>query len=195
MESNFSIHRSIAGALLVALMGWAGPGHAQLNGQASAVTAAVAGTVTSLADSGTLASAGEPVGTATSAGSIGGMVSGEALTATSMGWPDQVVSQASLGNLSMSVLGTGITATSIVSTAKAVSGAGGTGQTSIDGLTIGGLSVVPSGVPNQVISLPGLNVILNEQIATANGIVVNALRVVSLDGLTNIIVGSARAGI
>jgi len=47
----------------------------------------------------------------------------------------------------------------------------------------------------QAISLAGLNVILNEQIQSASGIVVNALHVTTPDGLTNVVVGSANAGI
>ena len=45
------------------------------------------------------------------------------------------------------------------------------------------------------ISLAGLSVILNEQIQSASGIVVNALRVTTPDGLINVVVGSANAGI
>ena len=205
-----------AAGMLAALFAWPGIGQAQLGGlpglpplpgaggggqtqtglvgQASAVTAVVFGNVTSFADTGTLSSASEPLGTGLSIASVPGF-SAEALHAATMGWTDQVVSQASLGNLALTVAGTGISAASIMSTARAVSGAGGTGLTSIDGLSIGGVPVSASGVPNQVISLPGLSVILNQQIATASGIVVNALRITTLDGLVDVIIGSSRAGI
>ena len=43
--------------------------------------------------------------------------------------------------------------------------------------------------------MPGLTVILNEQTQTASGIVVNALRVRTLDGLTDVALGTSRAGI
>lgn len=208
-----------AAGLLTALAAWPGIGQAQLGGlplpplpplpggggggqtqtgivgQASAVTVVVLGSVTSLADTGTLTSASEPLGTGLGAGSIPGLLSAEALHAATMGWTDQVVSQASLGNLAMTVAGVGISADLIQSTARAVAGAGGTGATNIDGLTIGGVAIVPTGLPNQVISLLGLSIIVNEQTATAGGIVVNALRVTTLDGLTNVVVGSSRAGI
>jgi hypothetical protein len=208
---------SIAGAF-AGLAAWPGIGHAQLGlpglpplptpggggsgggqtqtltGQASAVTAVVLGNVTSFADTGTLTSASEPLGTGLGAASAPGF-SAEGLHAATMGWSDQVVSQASLGNLALDVAGTGISADFIMSTARAVSGAGGSGLTSIEGLRIGGVSVAPTGVPNQLISLPGLSVVLNEQIQSAGGIVVNALRVQTLDGLTNIVIGSAKAGI
>ena len=166
-----------------------------LTGQASAVRVVVLGNVTSLADTGTLSSASAPLGTGLGSGSIAGLLAGEALHAATMGWTDQVASQASVGNLAISVAGLGISALSIVSNALAVSGAGGSGGSRIDGLTIGGVPVAATGAPNQQISVPGLSVILNEQIQSASGIVVNALRIRTLDGLTDIAIGSSRAGI
>ncbi len=200
----------VAGAL-AGLAAWPGTGQAQLDlggatqtltgttqtltGQASAVTAVVLGTVTSLADSGTLVDAADPLGTGQPVGSIPGLLSAEALHAATMGWTDQVASEASLGNMVMSVAGTGISADVIMSRALAVSGAVPTGLSNIEGLTIGGVSVSPTGVPNQTISLLGLSVILNEQIQSASGIVVNALHVRTLDGLTDVVIGAAKAGI
>lgn len=204
----------VAGAV-AGLMAWPGTGQAQLtgllgtdpailggtsptqiiSGQASAVRAVVLGTVTSLADTGTLTDPAEPLGTGQVTGSLPGVLSAEALHAATMGWTDQVASEASLGNLAMTVAGTGISADFIMSRALAVAGAGATGLTSIEGLRIGGASVSPAGIPNQLISLPGLSVILNEQVHSAGGIVVNALRVRTLDGLTDIVIGSAQAGI
>jgi hypothetical protein len=199
---------SIAGAF-AGLAAWPGIGQAQLvlpgaggtsetstlTGQASAVTAVVLGNVTSLVDTGTLTDPAEPLGTGQPTGSIPGLLSVEALHAATMGWDVQVASEASLANLALTVAGTGISADFILSRALAVSGAGATGLASIEGLSIGGVPVSPSGVPNQLISLPGLSVILNEQIQSANGITVNALSVRTLDGLTNIVVGSAKAGL
>jgi len=193
--SSFWKFVGVAGAL-AALAGWPGFSPAQtISGQASAVTVVILGNVTNLADTGTLSSAGEPLGTGLSIGSIPGLLAGEALHAATMGWTDQVASQASLGNLAITIAGTGISALSVLSRALAVSGAGATGGSSIDGLTIGGVPVAATGAPNQQIALPGLSVILNEQIQSANGIVVNALRVRTLDGLTDIAIGSAKAGI
>ncbi len=181
---------------LASLAAWSGTSQGQtLTGQASAVTAVVLGNVTSLADSGTLVDPSEPVGTGTGTASIPGLLSAEGLNAVTMGWTDQVASEASLGNLSMTVGGIGISATQVVSRALAVSGAGGSGLTNIDGLIIGGVPVSLSGAPNQTVSVLGLSVILNEQIQSASGIVVNALHVRTLDGATDVVVGSAKAGI
>jgi hypothetical protein len=216
MRSRASSFRKVIGiaGALAALAAWPGISQAQLGlpgipplpgggssgtqtltGQASAVTAVVLGNVTSLADTGTLTSASDPLGTGLGTGSIPDLVSAEALHAATMGWTDQVASEASLGNLAMTVAGTGISADVIVSRALAVSGAVPTGLSNIEGLTIGGVSVLPTGAPNQQISLAGLSVVLNEQIQTANGIIVNALHVTTLDGLINVVVGSANAGI
>jgi hypothetical protein len=215
MRSRASSFRKVIGiaGALAGLATWPGTGQAQLDlggatqtltgstttstltGQASAVAAVVLGTVTSLADSGTLVDAADPLGTGQPTGSIPGLLSAEALHAATMGWTDQVASEASLGNLAMSVAGVGIAVDTIVSRALAVSGAVPTGLSNIEGLTIGGVPVLPTGAPNQQISLAGLSVVLNEQIQTANGIIVNALHVTTLDGLINVVVGSANAGI
>ncbi|TMH42802.1 MAG: hypothetical protein E6H54_13325 [Betaproteobacteria bacterium] len=197
----------VAGTL-AGLVSWPGTGQAQLggvtdavtnttstlSGQASGSTAVVMGIVTSLVDTGTLTSPSEPLGTSLPIGSIPGLLTAESLHATTMGWTDQVASEASLSNLAMTVAGTGISADFIQSRALAVSGAVPTGLTSIEGLSIGGVPVSFAGAPNQSISLPGLSVTLNEQIQSASGIIVNALRVRSLDGLTDVVVGSAKAG-
>jgi hypothetical protein len=163
-------------------------------GGASGATAVILGTVTSLASTGTLSSASEPLGIGLSTVNLFGLGSAEAMHAATMGWTDQVVSETSLGNLVMTVAGTGISADLVLSRAKAVSGAGTTGLTSIEGLSIAGSPISPTGAPNQVIWLPGLTVTLNEQIQSASGIVVNALHVRTLDGLTDVVIGSAQAG-
>src|SRR5712692_11093119 len=167
---------AVVAGILAGLLAWPGAGSAQiltdptqtltntltssttqtLTGQASAVTAVVLGTVTSLADTGTLVDAADPLGTGQPTGSIPGLLSAEALHAVTMGWTDQVASEASLGNLVMSVAGTGISADVIMSRALAVSGAVPTGLSNIEGLTIGGVSVSPSGAPNQTVSVLGL---------------------------------------
>lgn len=209
ISSRWGLAAVVAG-ILAGLLAWPGAGSAQLltvptqtlltgptqtlTGQASAVTAVVLGTVTSLANTGTLTDPADPLGTGQPTGSIPNLLGAEALHAVTMGWTDQVASEASLGNLAMSVAGIGISADAVMSRALA-SGAGSTGLTSIEGLTIGGVSVVPGGIPNQQISIAGLRVILNEQIQTADGIIVNALHIRTLDGLTDVVIGSAKAGI
>src|SRR6266404_571229 len=128
ISSRWSRAAAIVG-ILAGLLAWPGAGSAQLlpdptqiltnttptlTGQASAVTAVVLGTVTSLADTGTLVAAADPLGTGQPTGSIPGMLSAEALHAATMGWTDQVASEASLGNLAMSVAGIGVSAQAIM---------------------------------------------------------------------------------
>lgn len=163
--------------------------------QAAGVTAIVAGVITSLAGSGTVSDPSQPVGSGQTVGSIPGVLSAESLHSAAMAWTDQAAAQASLSNLVLTVAGTGITADFLGSEAFALAGAAATGTSAIEGLTIGGAAVSATGIPNQLISLPGLSVILNEQTQTASGIVVNALRVRTLDGLTDVALGTSRAGI
>ena len=163
--------------------------------QAAAVTAVVMGSTTSLADVGTVTSPSEPRGNGMSYGSIPGLLTAETPHAAAMAWTDQGAAEASLANLAMTLAGTGISADFIQSRTLAVTGAGATGKASIEGLKIGGVPISPSGVPNQVISLPGLSVTLNEQIRSTSGIVLNAVRVRTLDGTADVILGSSKAGI
>ena len=207
-----SRRRALALAGLAAGLTALGTGHAQLGlpslpplpspggsqaptGEASGVTAVVLGNVTSLASTGTLSDASDPLGAGLGATDILGLGSAEALHAVTMGWPDQIVSEASLANFTLTLAGTSISADLILARAQAVADSGVTGLSSIEGLSIAGSPVSPTDAPNQVIWLPGLSVTLNEQIQSAGGIVVNALHVRSLDGLTDIVVGSAQAGI
>lgn len=180
-------------AALAGFMAWSGSGFAQPSGQASAASISLPLLVTSIADTGSLAAASQPLAAAQGVVSIPGLLSAEAAHSAVMGWSDQVAAQSSLTSVALGVLGTGITANSIVSRALST-GSGGTGGVSIGGLMVGGIPVAVSGVPNQQISAPGLLITVNEQVTSAGGIVVNALRVRTLDGLTNIVLGSARAG-
>lgn len=188
-------------AVVTALSLWSAAAAAQLpptatpSGQASAVTAIVTGTITSLADTGTLTDPSDPRGAGQTLGSIPDLLGAEVLHAVTMGWTDQVVSVASLANLALTVAGTGITADFVLSRAYAVAGAGSGALSSIDGLKVAGVPVTPVGIPNETISVAGLSIILNEQVQSAGAIVVNALRVRTLDGTIDVVVGSAKAGI
>jgi len=190
----------LAGAL-VSLLACPGPSEAQtVTGQASAVQATVlgvlgVGTTTVLSDTGTLGGTSDAREASLVTGTVPSLLTGEALHATTIGWPDQVASEASLGSLTMTVAGTGISADLVMARALSVLGSAGTGLTNIAGLTIGGVPVFPTGAPNQTLSLGVLSVVLNEQILSAGGIIVNALHVRTLDGLTDVVIGSAKAAI
>ena len=185
----------LAGAI-VSLLAWPGTSEAQtVTGQASAVQATVFGMTTALADTGTLGDTTDARDASGLTGRIPSLLRGEALHAATIGYPDEVDSEASLTNLGMTVAGTGISADFVMSRAFAVLGGSSTGFTNIDGLSIGGAPVFPTGAPNQTLSFGVLRVVLNEQIPSADGITVNALHVRTIDGLTDVVIGSAKAGV
>jgi hypothetical protein len=105
-----------------------------------------------------------------------------------------VTSGASLANLGLNVAGIGISADFVMATAKAVSGAAGSGASLVDNLAINGAPVSVSGTPNQVFDVPGGRVLINEQRSSPGGMVVNALHVV-VDGVADVVVSSATARI
>lgn len=184
--------------LLAGLLAWPGSGFAQtLNGQATAVSAAVAGllgsTTTALASTGTLTG---PTDAREASQMSGGILSltGNALHATTIGWPDQVASEASLANLTLGLPGAAIGADFVMAQAQSVLNSGSSGSSSLSNLQVNGVPVAVSGAPNQTLSIPGGLLVINQQTESASGIVVNALRVI-VDGVADVAIGSATAGI
>ncbi|HZC81436.1 MAG TPA: choice-of-anchor P family protein [Nitrospiraceae bacterium] len=183
-------------AVLAGLVGWLSAAEAQtVTGQASAVQATVLGATTMLSDTGTLGGSRDAREASQIAGSIPSLLTGEVLSAATIGYPDEVDSEASLGNLNLTVAGYGISADLVMARALSVVGSAGTGLTNIAGLTIGGVPMFPTGAPNQTLSFGVLSIVLNEQIPSAGGMTVNALHIKTLDGLTDVVIGSAKAGI
>jgi len=192
--------RAVAVPMVFAgLLAWPAAGAAQtLTGDAKAVRATVLGTTTTLANTGPLASASDPLEASLETGAIPSVLSGEALHAATIGWADQVASEAALGNLGLTVGGTGISADSVLARAQSVLGGASSGSTVIDNLAINGVPVAVTGEPNQTISIPGGQVVINEQSVSASGITVNALHatVSGLFGpLADVVIASANAGI
>ena len=164
-------------------------------GQAAAVRVTVIGAFpTALADTGTLAGAGDARNTSSLAGSIPSLLAGEVLQAATIGWDDQVDSEASLASLGMTVAGIGISADFVMASATAVAGSGASGASLVGNLAVNGAPVSVSGAPNQVFSIPGGQIVINEQSAMPGGIAVNALHV-TVDGVADVVVGSATAAI
>ena len=186
--------------VLVSLLAWPGSSEAQtVTGQASAVQAIVfgalgLGTTTALSDTGTLGGTRDAREASLVTGAVPSLLTGEALHAVTIGWPDQVASEASLGSLALTVAGTGISADSVMARALAVLGSAGTGRTDITGLSINGIPILPTGSPNQTIAIPGGRVVIDEQISSVGASVVNALHVV-VDGVADVVIASAKAGI
>ena len=186
-------------AMLSALLTWPIASDAQtVTGRARAVQATVlgllGGTTTVLADTGALGGSSDALQASALAGSVPALLTGETLHATRIGWPDQVVSRASLAALALTVAGTRIGADLVVARARAVLGAAGSGVSNIENLAINGVPIPVSGGPNQTVPIPGGLVVINEQRTSPTSTVVNALHVI-VYGVADVVIGSATAGI
>jgi hypothetical protein len=115
------------------------------------------------------------------------------LEATAIGEGDLVSSAASLGDLSLTTAAGTISADFAMATAVADSYGGLAGWSEVDGLMVNGVPIVPTGALNQTIVIGTIQVVLNEVTTATNGITVNALHVTTLDGLVNVVAGSATA--
>jgi len=180
----------VAGVLAVPANGAA----QTVTGQARAVQAATALGTTVLADTGTLGSTSDARDAALAVGSIGSVFGGDVLHAVTIGWPDQVVSQVSVGNVGVRVGTTSIAAdvvmASVVASLDAVTSAGSL----IGNLSINGVPVAVTGQPNQRIFIPGGRIVINEQTVSGAGTTVNALHA-TVAGVADVVIASATAGI
>jgi hypothetical protein len=172
-----------------------------VTGQASAVQASLFGgllgtaTTTTLAGTGTLSGVNDERDAGQVTGSVPSLLSAEALNAFTYSYPDAVESGASLGNVNLTIAGVGIYADSVMAQASQVSGAAGTGSSTIDNLAINGVPVVVTGAPNQTIWIPGGQVVINQQTTDPSGtITVNALHV-TVTGVADAVIATAVAGI
>lgn len=163
-----------------------------LTGSTTGVLGLLPGTTAALADTGSLGGTTDAREASALTGDIPSLLTGEVLHATTIGWPDQVASEASLANLALGIAGNTIGADFVMAEALAVLGAAGAGTSILDNLSINGAPIPVSGAPNQTIFIPGGRVVLNEQIASAGGMAVNALRVI-VDGVADVVIGSATA--
>jgi hypothetical protein len=185
------------GGLTDTVTGITGTATTAVSGQAQAVRATVTGllgsTTTTLADTGTLGGSTDAREAQQLTGSVPSLLTGETLHATSIGWPDQAASEASLANLALTVAGTTIGADFIMARALQSLG-GGVGTTSIDGLSINGLAVAVTGAPNQTVSIPGGRLVINEQRTSSTSTSVNALHLV-VYGIADVVIASAAAAV
>ena len=201
MYKKRSFHRRII-ALVIAtsgLVAWPRAGAAQTVGGNAKVVQATAfglfgGTTTTLASTGALGGAGDALDATQVTGNIPNLLSGEVLNAVTIGWPDQVASEACLANLGLTVAGTGISADFVMARALAALGGAGSSDSIISNLSIGGVPIEVTGQPNQTVSIPGGQVIINEQTVSPDGTTVNALHA-TVFGVTDVVIASATAGI
>ena len=160
---------------------------ATVSGQARAIQAN--GSV--LSDTGTLNSPTDARESSQTTGAIGALVSGEALHAATIGWSDQVASEASVGNVVVTAGGTTVAADFAMARVDAA-GAQEAGTTDVRGLSINGFPVAVTGARNQRVDVPGGVVWINEQSRGGGGLAVNALHVV-IDGVADVVIASASA--
>jgi len=181
---------------IVTLAGWPTAGAAQTAiGQARAVQTTILGSTTVLSDTGALSGSDDALQASQVTGAVPSVLTAEALHATTIGGPDQAAAEASLAALRLTVAGYGISAGFVMARAAAILGGGSAGDTAIDGLSINGAPITVTGQPNQVIPLLGGRVVINEQQAMfPSGMAVNALHVV-IDGVADVMIASATAGI
>ncbi|HEY6944288.1 MAG TPA: choice-of-anchor P family protein [Candidatus Acidoferrum sp.] len=170
-----------------------------VTGQATAAQVTVLGllgtaTTTTLGSTGISATNAESdVGQDT--GSVPSLLGAEVLNASTYSYSNEVDSVASLANLGMTVAGITISADSVTSQASQVQGAAGSGTSTITNLAINGVPVTATGDPNQVVAIPGGQITLNEQTISSTGsVVVNAVHVV-VNGVADVVLASATAGI
>ena len=191
--SEKALYRFCVGAMVFAgALAWPAAAATQtVTGQARAVQASTIFGTTTLADTGTLSD--DPRDATLPIGSVSSLLSGEALRAVTVGWSDQVVSEASLANLTMVVGGTGISAGVVLSRVLAAADAPAAASSTVGDLAINGVPVDVTGSPNQWISIPGGHLVINEQIVSPSGTSVNALHATVL-GVADVVIASATAG-
>jgi hypothetical protein len=193
---------NISGVLVVtaSLLAWPAVGAAQtVTGQAAGVQATVfsllGGTTLALANTGALSGPTDALRASQLAGNLPlAALTAEVPSATTIGYPDQVDSVASLANLALSIGGSTIGADLLTSRASAILNGGGAGSSSVSQLLLNGAPVPVSGAPNQTVSIPGGQMVINEQLTSPTGIVVNALHI-TVGGVADVVIGSAVAGI
>jgi hypothetical protein len=193
-------------ALAIVVLAWPRSAAAQcsaFSGRSSVVRANALGILpVVLSDTGDLDTAGGEKQASLLDTSVLGLLSGQDLHATSIAGGDTSQSEASVTNLILTVGGNTISADLVMARANAYCGSAVStvqGITEIDGLAVNGQSIAVTGLPNQIVSLPGGGLMtLNEQTSSVQGqngsINVNALHV-SVPGVMDAAIASPLAGI
>ena len=180
------------GVLFVGLLAWPARIEAQIPG---GIPVTVGGTTTVLGGTGTLA-AGSRDSLYSEADSIStSLVSADVPSARVIGYVDEIASESYLASLNLTLGGITIAAGSAEAAARAaLDGSSRTASSYISNLSISGLQVTVDGTVNQTVSIPGGQVVLNEQQVLSDGtVVVNALHA-TVSGVADVVVASAVAG-
>jgi hypothetical protein len=198
MRHRNSSRKSLTAAAVAVLGGlwvWPAVSSAQLPLPSPTPVGTLLGTTVVLGSTGTLvAGTSDVLQASDTTGGIASLLTGEALHAVTIGYPDQIDSEASLAALALNVAGTSIGADFVMSRATATASSAA-GASNIDGLSINGAPIPVTGDPNQTIGIPGGLVVLNEQQTLPDGtLVVNALHAI-VSGVADVAVASATAGL
>ena len=129
--------------------------------------------------------------------SVPGLLTAEVLHASTIGKGNSSESEASVANVVLTVGGNTISGDFLESRATAKctgSGATVSGSSEITALSVNNQTIMISGQPNQTVSLPIGQVIINEQHTGPGEITVNALHVI-VPEIADVIVSSAHADI
>lgn len=174
-------------------------------GQASAMRATISGlggpTTSELASTGSLVDYTDARQASALSGAIPSLATAEVLRASAISsistWSpqEQVESGASLADLALTIAGTRISAGFAIARALATVGGSSTGDSAVEALAVNGVPIVPNGTVNQTVSVPGVRLVINEVVRSASGITVSALHITSLDGVIDVVVATATAGI
>lgn len=193
--------------LSVGLLGWSPRAGAQtlgditgtVTGSVGTVTGTVSnivgGTTTVLGGTGTLA-AGSTDSLYSEADSIStSAFSADVPSARVIGYADEIASESYLASLSLDFGGITIAASSAEAAARAPLNASWSDGTSyVASLSVNGVDIPVDGTPNQTVSIPGGQLVINEQQTLSDGTVaVNALHA-TLVGIGDVLIGSATAG-
>lgn len=194
---RYGVHRGLTlvtlGALLVCMFCLPAPSRAQVGITTPPLTGT---TTTALADTGTLAAgASDALQASALTGSIPQVVSVDILHATTIGYPNQMDSEAAVSDLSLTAAGTSIGVGFAMARVSEVFGSAGATRAEVDNLSIDGIPVVVTGAPGQTIALPGgAAILINERRTLPDGtIVVNALHI-TVPGVEDVVVASSMAG-
>jgi hypothetical protein len=173
------------------------------SGEATVVDADVNNVETVLVDTGPLPPSGGTIDVSAPNGTVPGALTADALVAMTTAQGNQSQSEASMANMVISISGVDIAADSLSSTATATCQGSTpvvTGDSIVANLTVGGMPVVVSGTPNQVVLLPlGLGqIVINEQSSSVGGgmgeITVSALHI-TITGVADIVLARSHADI
>ncbi len=189
----------VAGLLVLSGLAWATPARAaSFGGRAYGAYVNLLGTgPLYIADTGALPTSGGWSGAALDDSTLSGVLSAETLVAATSGGVtdiggDVANSSTSLANVALLPGQAAAVTASFVQAQTDLTALGAGGGSQINDLTFGGLPVTVTGLANQTVVLPGLaTLIINEQTATDQGLVVNALHLILATGGEIILSGAS----